>query len=123
MELVQFHPTGMVFPEEKQGELVTEAVRGEGGRLYNAKGERFMEQYDPEKMELSTRDVIARANFMEIQKGNGTPNGGVYLDISHQSQEHLKQRLPYMYSMLKQYNHIDISQEKIEVAPTTHYSM
>lgn len=68
VELVQFHPTGMLFPPEKFGELITEAVRGEGGRLYNALGERFMEKYDPMKLELSTRDVVARANFQEIRE-------------------------------------------------------
>lgn len=68
IEMVQFHPTGLLYPEEKFGELVTEAVRGEGGKLFNAQGERFMPKYDPKKMELSTRDVVARANFAEIHE-------------------------------------------------------
>jgi succinate dehydrogenase / fumarate reductase flavoprotein subunit len=83
MELVQFHPTGMVAPEEAAGLLVTEAVRGEGGRLYNADGERFMARYDPERMELSTRDRVALANYTEIAEGRGGPHGGVFLDITH----------------------------------------
>ena len=82
MELVQFHPTGMVAPEEAAGTLVTEAVRGEGGQLKNALGERFMARYDPERMELSTRDRVALANYTEIAEGGG-PNGGVFLDITH----------------------------------------
>ena len=83
MELVQFHPTGMVAPEEAAGTLVTEAVRGEGGHLYNADGERFMARYDAERMELSTRDRVALANYTEIAEGRGGPNGGVFLDITH----------------------------------------
>src|SRR5437667_300703 len=74
MELVQFHPTGMVAPEEAAGTLVTEAVRGEGGRLYNADGERFMARYDPERMDLSTRDRVAPANYTEIQAERGAPH-------------------------------------------------
>jgi len=81
MELVQFHPTGMVHPEEATGTLVTEAVRGEGGRLYNALGERFMERYDAERLELSSRDRVALASYTEINEGRGGPHGGVFLDI------------------------------------------
>ncbi len=123
IELVQFHPTGLLRPEEKFGELVTEAVRGEGWILRNAKGERFMEKYDPVKLELSTRDVVARANFAEIHEGRGTPKGWVYLDISHRSKEYIMERLPKMYSMILEYNWVDLSKEPVEVAPTTHYTM
>ncbi|MDQ5814383.1 MAG: FAD-dependent oxidoreductase, partial [Actinomycetota bacterium] len=83
MEMVQFHPTGMVWPPGVRGLLVTEGVRGEGGVLRNSEGERYMENYDPEKMELSTRDVVARANYTEVTEGRGSPHGGVYLDITH----------------------------------------
>src|ERR1700761_7747362 len=69
MEFVQFHPTGMVWPPGVQGILVTEAVRGEGGVLRNKSGERFMERYDPKKMELSTRDVVARSIYTEVREG------------------------------------------------------
>src|SRR5216110_3525178 len=72
MEFVQFHPTGMVWPPGVQGILVTEAVRGEGGILRNKAGERFMEKYDPKRMELSTRDVVARSIYTEVKKGRGT---------------------------------------------------
>ncbi len=123
MELVQFHPTGMVAPEEAAGTLVTEAVRGEGGRLYNAHGERFMTRYDPERMELSTRDRVALANYTEIAEGRGGPHGGVFLDISHREKEHILNRLPRMYRQFIEYQMLDISTEPMEVAPTAHYSM
>lgn len=123
MEMFQFHPTGMVYPDIMEGHLVTEAVRGEGGILTNAKGERFMKRYDPERMELSARDVVARANYMEIQAGRGTKRGAVYLDISHQPKAYIKTRLASMYELFKKHAGIDISKEKMEVAPTAHYSM
>ena len=123
MELVQFHPTGMVAPEEAAGTLVTEAVRGEGGRLINARGERFMERYDPERMELSTRDRIALANYSEIHEGRGTPGGGVLLDITHRSKEYIVEKLPRMYRQFIEYQMLDISKQPMEVAPTAHYSM
>ncbi|MEM9936538.1 MAG: FAD-binding protein, partial [Bacteroidota bacterium] len=123
MELVQFHPTGMVIPEELAGTLVTEAVRGEGGRLINGKGERFMENYDKERMELSTRDRVAMANYIEITEGRATPSGGVYLDISHKSKEFIIEKLPRMYRQFLDTLMIDISKKPMEVAPTAHYSM
>lgn len=123
IEMVQFHPTGLLYPEEKFGELVTEAVRGEGGKLFNALGERFMPKYDRVKMELSTRDVVARANFAEIHAGRGTEKGWVYLDISHKPKQYILERLPKMYSMILKYNNIDISKDPVEIAPTTHYTM
>ena len=123
MELVQFHPTGMISPEESAGTLVTEAVRGEGGILRNANGERFMERYDPERLELSTRDRIALANYTEIAEGRGTPAGGVLLDISHLDRETLLERLPRMYRQFIDLAMLDITQTPMEVAPTAHYSM
>jgi len=123
MELVQFHPTGMVFPEESAGMLVTEAVRGEGGILRNAGGERFMERYDPERLELSTRDRVALANYTEIAEGRGTEHGGVLLDISHIDRELVLRRLPRMYRQLLDLAMLDITRSPIEVAPTAHYSM
>ena len=123
MELIQFHPTGMVIPEEMAGTLVTEAVRGEGGRLINGNGERFMENYDPERMELSARDKVAMANYTEIIEGRGTPNNGVYLDISHKSKDLIIEKLPRMYRQFLDTLMIDISKKPMEVAPTAHYSM
>ncbi len=122
MEMVQFHPTGMVFPLSSRGLLVTEAVRGEGGKLYNSLGERFMARYDAEKMELSTRDVVTRSIFREIQEGRASKHGGVYLDISHLPDETIEQKLG---TMLKQFLDvgIDIRRQPMEVSPTAHHFM
>ncbi len=123
MEFVQFHPTGMVWPPGVQGILVTEAVRGEGGVLRNKDGERFMERYDPEKMELSTRDVVARAIYTEAREGRGTEHGGAYLDISHKPAEYVKRKLPSMYHQFRELADVDITQGPMEVGPTCHYMM
>jgi succinate dehydrogenase / fumarate reductase flavoprotein subunit len=123
MELVQFHPTGMVSPEMMAGTLVTEAVRGEGGYLLNNQGERYMKRYDPERMELSTRDRVALANYTEIIEGRGGPNGGVFLDISHREKSFILQKLPRMYRQFMESQLLDISRQPMEVAPTAHYSM
>ena len=123
MEFVQFHPTGMVWPPGVQGILVTEAVRGEGGTLRNKEGERFMERYDPQKMELSTRDVVARAIYTEVREGRGTEHGGAYLDISHKPAEYVKRKLPSMYHQFRELADVDITQGPMEVGPTCHYMM
>ncbi len=123
MELVQFHPSGMVTPEEWAGTLVTEAVRGEGGILLNRNGERFMQRYDPERMELSTRDRVALAVYTEIIEGRGTENGGVFLDISHREKNFILKKLPRMYRQFLESQMLDISLHPMEVAPTAHYSM
>ena len=122
MEFVQFHPTGMIEPEEMEGRLVTEAVRGEGGRLYNADSERFMERYSPKHMELDARDVMARANYREIQEGRGTPDGAVLLDISHRDPEYVRERLPNMYEQFMEQG-VDITKDPMKVSPTAHYGM
>ncbi|WP_224267983.1 L-aspartate oxidase [Haloprofundus salinisoli] len=143
LEFVQFHPTGMVqdpdWDENWSGRLVTEAVRGEGGRLLNAEvpaneasgstgegdspgGERFMEEYSPTQMELDARDVVARAIAQEVREGRGTENDGVYLDISHREREFIEERLPKMYERFQSLG-IDLAEEAVEVAPTAHYSM
>jgi succinate dehydrogenase / fumarate reductase flavoprotein subunit len=123
MEFVQFHPTGMVWPPGVQGILVTEAVRGEGGVLRNKLGERFMEKYDPKRMELSTRDVVARAIYTEAREGRGTEHGGAYLDISHKPADYVKKKLPSMYHQFKELADVDITQGPMEVGPTCHYMM
>jgi succinate dehydrogenase / fumarate reductase flavoprotein subunit len=123
MEMVQFHPTGMVWPEKALGTLATEAIRGEGGILLNSKGERFMKNYYPERMELGPRDIVARANYNEIVDGRGTKHGGVWLDITHLTKDKILDRLPTMFEQFKNIAGIDISKEKMEVGPTAHYSM
>jgi succinate dehydrogenase / fumarate reductase flavoprotein subunit len=150
MEFVQFHPTGMVWPPSVRGILVTEGVRGEGGVLKNAAGERFMFRYMPDMFkgdfadseaeadawvkgdrkknrrppELLTRDVVAKAITREIAEGRGSPHGGVFLDIaSKQSPDYIKKKLPSMYHQFKELAHVDITKEPMEIGPTTHYVM
>jgi succinate dehydrogenase / fumarate reductase flavoprotein subunit len=123
MEMVQFHPTGMVWPPGVRGILVTEGVRGEGGILRNAEGERYMERYDPEKMELSTRDVVARANYTEVTEGRGSEHGGVYLDITRLGYEGIMKKLPTMHEQFLKLADIDIAKDPMEVFPTVHYTM
>jgi succinate dehydrogenase / fumarate reductase, flavoprotein subunit len=123
MEMVQFHPTGMVWPAGVRGILVTEGVRGEGGVLRNKDGERFMERYDHERMELSSRDIVARAINSEVGAGRGSPHGGVFLDITHRKPEYIKSKLPSMYEQFLKLAHVDITTQPMEVAPTIHYIM
>jgi succinate dehydrogenase / fumarate reductase flavoprotein subunit len=123
MEFVQFHPTGMVYPPGVSGLLVTEAVRGEGGLLRNKDGERFMERYDKKRMELSTRDVVARAIFTEVKEGRGTPHGGAYLDVSHLDSDYVRRKLPSMYDQFLELAGVDITREPMQVGPTCHYFM
>jgi succinate dehydrogenase / fumarate reductase, flavoprotein subunit len=123
MEFVQFHPTGMVWPPGVKGLLVTEAVRGEGGILRNKNGERFMEKYDPKRMELSTRDIVSRSIYTEVREGRGSPHGGAFLDISHKPAEYVKRKLPSMYHQFKELADVDITKGPMEVGPTCHYTM
>jgi fumarate reductase (CoM/CoB) subunit A len=122
MEMVQFHPTGMVKPESAKGRLVTEAVRGEGGILLNNKGERFMDHYYPEVMELAGRDQVARSIMTEVLEGRGSPDGGVYLSIAHLPRSIIDFRLE---SMVEQFGDagIDIRNEPMQVSPTAHHFM
>lgn len=123
LEMLQFHPTGMIWPPSASGILVTESVRGEGGLLFNAKGERFMPKYDAKRLELSARDVVARAIYNEILAGRGTEHGGVWLDVTHLPAEKILKKLPRMHKQFLEYAGVDITKEKMEVAPTAHYAM
>ena len=153
MEFVQFHPTGMVWPPSVRGILVTEGVRGEGGRLTNSEGDRFMFDYVPEMFagdhadtieesdqwveevvsgklatvrrppELLTRDVVAKAINSEVKAGRGSPHGGAFLDISHRGEEAILKKLPSMHHQFKELAGVDISKEPMEVGPTAHYVM
>ena len=149
MEFVQFHPTGMVWPPSVKGTLVTEGVRGEGGILVNSEGKRFMFDYIPEVFaaetakseeeadawlrgeegamrppELLTRDVVARAIMTEVKEGRGSPHGGAFLDIaSRREADYIKRKLPSMYHQFKELATLDITEESMEVGPTTHYMM
>src|SRR5664280_27652 len=121
MEQIQFHPTGMLFPESRKGVLVTEAVRGEGGKLFNVDMERFMKNYD-ERGDLATRDVVARAIYNEIREGRGTDNGGVYLDVTHLPSDLIEEKLETMLLQFMDVG-VDIREESMEVAPTAHHFM
>jgi succinate dehydrogenase / fumarate reductase flavoprotein subunit len=148
MEFVQFHPTGMVWPMSVRGILVTEGVRGDGGTLKNAQGERFMFRYIPEFFRSETadneaeadrwyedktarrtpdllpRDEVARAINAEVKAGRGSPHGGVFLDIaSRRPAAYIQQRLPSMYHQFKELADVDITKEPMEVGPTCHYFM
>src|SRR5258708_280702 len=123
MEFGQFHPTGMVGPPGVQGIPVTEGVGGEGGIVGKKNGERLMERYDPKRMELSTREVVARSIYTEVKEGRGTEHGGAYLDISHKPAEYVKKKLPSMYHQFKELADVDITKGPMEVGPTCHYMM
>lgn len=148
MEFLQFHPTGMIWPPSVRGILVTEGVRGEGGKLTNSEGERFMFRYVPDMFkgdyaeteeegerwlngdksarrppELLTRDVVARAILAEVKAGRGSPRGGAYLDISWRDPEYVKKKLPSMHHQFMGLAGVDITKEPMEVGPTMHYTM
>jgi succinate dehydrogenase / fumarate reductase flavoprotein subunit len=122
-EMVQFHPTGMVWPPGVKGLLVTEAVRGEGGYLFNGEHKRFMLDYEPEKKELASRDKVARAIYKEVQAGRGSPHGGAFLDVIHLGADRIKKKLPSMYDQFLSLADVDITREAMEVYPTIHYAM
>ena len=149
MEFIQFHPTGMVWPPSVKGILVTESVRGDGGVLRNTEGKRFMFDYVPDVFrkqyaeteeeadrwytdqennrrppELLPRDEVARSINAEVKAGRGTPNGGVYLDVSTRlPAEEIRRRLPSMYHQFKELADVDITAQPMEVGPTCHYVM
>ena len=122
MEQYQFHPTGVVYPESAQGTLVTEAVRGEGGILYNAVGNRFMKDYNPKLMEVAGRDEVARSIANEILEGRGTKHRGVFLDVSHLPSIVIEERLESMLELFLKIG-VDIRNEPMEVSPTAHHLM
>jgi len=121
MEEIQFHPTGMLYPESRKGILVTEAVRGEGGILLNKNNERFMGNYDDRK-ELATRDIVSRAIYNEIREGRGNENGGVYLDVTHLDNDLIEEKLETMLFQFLDIG-VDIREEPMEIAPTAHHYM
>src|SRR2546425_293690 len=123
MEMVQFHPTGLVIPGSLMtGALLEEGLRGAGGHLKNGLGERFMERYDPERMERSTRDLVARAAFLEVAEGRGSPNGGVWIDVSHLGAEAVEKNFRGMVKRCRDFGR-DLARGPVEVGPTTHFMM
>ncbi len=123
MEMVQFHPTGLLVKgSNTSGTLLEEGLRGAGAHLYNAAGERFMERYAPEVKERATRDVVSRSSFMEIMAGKATPNGGVYIDSSVMGPEFVEKNFPGMVERCRDYG-FDLARERVEVSPTGHFFM
>lgn len=122
MEFVQFHPTGLL----SSGILVSEACRGEGGYLINRLGERFMQRYAPERLELATRDIVSRAIESEIKAGRGFGQGleaYVQLDLRHLGRDKIMERLPQVRELTITFEHLDPIKEPIPIRPTCHYSM
>ena len=118
-EFVQFHPTAL-YPSDN---LISEAVRGEGAVLRNAKGERFMARYAPKKLDLAPRDIVSRAIVTEIKEGRGFPGGYVGLDLTHLGEEYIKERLPLAVEAAKNFAGVDATKEMIPVRPAQHYYM
>jgi len=121
MEFVQFHPSGL----GGSGILISEAARGEGGRLFNAKGERFMEKYAPNALELASRDVVSRAIMEEVRQGRGVGKDGqsVKLDLTHLPKEIILERLPELRELAIAFQGQDMLKEPIHISATAHYSM
>src|SRR5262249_41638483 len=123
MEMVQFHPTGLVIPGSLMtGALLEEGLRGAGGHLRNGLGERFMARYDAARMERSTRDLVARASFLEVQEGRGTPNGGVWIDVSHLGADVVERNFRGMVRRCRDFGR-DLARGPVEVGPTAHFMM
>jgi len=119
MEFVQFHPTTLYGTNI----LISEAARGEGGYLFNCRGERFMSRYAPEKMELAPRDVVSRAIFNEIKEGRGIEGEYVHLDLTHLGEDKIKKRLPQVRDLARRYAGVDPVEKPIPIEPAQHYSM
>lgn len=123
MEMLQFHPTGLLAGESLlTGSVLEEGLRGAGAHLYNGLGERYMERYDPERLERSTRDVVARSSYLEIRAGRGTPAGGVMLDISHLGVDEVERRFGGMVARTRLVGS-DLARGPVEVSPTAHFQM
>ena len=123
MEMIQFHPTGLVIPGSLMtGALLEEGLRGAGGQLRNGLGERFMTRYDPARLERSTRDLVSRASFLEVAAGRGTPNGGVWIDVSHLGAEVVERNFRGMVRRCRDFGR-DLARAPVEVGPTAHFMM
>jgi succinate dehydrogenase flavoprotein subunit len=123
MEMIQFHPTGLVIPGSLMtGALLEEGLRGAGGQLRNGGGERFMERYDPVRLERSTRDLVSRASFLEVTEGRGTPNDGVWIDVSHLGAEVVERNFRGMVRRCRDFGR-DLARGPVEVGPTAHFMM
>ena len=123
MEMYQFHPTGLVAGASVlTGSVLEEGLRGAGGYMFNQHGERFMERYDPQRMERSTRDLVSRAGYMEIEAGRATPDGAVLLDVSHLGAEFVESTFPGMVERCREVG-FDLARSQVKVSPTAHFHM
>jgi len=123
MEMVQFHPTGLLIPGSLMtGALLEEGLRGAGGQLRNGLGERFMARYDAARLERSTRDLVSRASFLEVVEGRGTPNGGVWIDVSHLGVDVVERNFRGMVKRCRDFGR-DLARGPVEVGPTAHFMM
>jgi len=123
MEMIQFHPTGLVIPGSLMtGALLEEGLRGAGGQLRNGLGERFMARYDAARMERSTRDLVSRASFLEVSEGRGTPNGGIWIDVSHLGADVVERNFRGMVRRCRDFGR-DLARGPVEVGPTAHFMM
>jgi succinate dehydrogenase / fumarate reductase flavoprotein subunit/fumarate reductase flavoprotein subunit len=123
MEMMQFHPTGLLVGKSiATGGLLEEGLRGAGARLFNKDGERYMERYSPDKMERATRDVVSRSSYMEIMAGRGTPSGGVLIDATHMGEKFLLDNFRGMVDRCREYG-FDLLHDRVEVSPSAHYHM
>ena len=123
MEMYQFHPTGLVAGASVlTGSVLEEGLRGAGGYMFNQQGERFMERYDPQRMERSTRDLVSRAGYMEIEAGRATTDGAVLLDVSHLGAEFVESTFPGMVERCREVG-FDLARAPVKVSPTAHFHM
>lgn len=123
MEMVQFHPTGLIIPGSVvAGSLLEEGLRGAGAHMLNGNGERFMERYDPARMERTTRDVMSRSSYLEIQAGRGCKEGGVHIYAAHLGPEFVEKNFPGMVARCRQFKY-DLARGKVPVSPSAHYVM
>ena len=123
MEMMQFHPTGLLVGTSiATGGLLEEGLRGAGAHLYNGQGERFMARYDPQRLERATRDVVSRASYLEVAAGRGTPSGGVYIDARHLGEDFLLASFPGMVERCADYG-FDLLHDRVEVCPSAHFQM
>src|SRR5205807_127627 len=119
MEMIQYHPTTLV----ENGFLITEGARGEGAQLFNSEGERFMERYAPNKLELASRDVVSRAMQTEINEGRGFEDGALALDVTLVPKKRILEALREIVNIGRDFAGVDITREPIHIRPGQHYIM
>ena len=118
MEMIQYHPTTLA----RTGILMSEAARGEGAYLLNKDGDRFMEKYAPDYLELASRDVVSRSEQTEINEGRGI-DGNVMLDMRHLGREFIEERLGYLQEVAVEFLGMDLANDPVPIRPGMHYIM